>query len=188
MPKKFENELYRLGCTEPHLWLVKAVELNKSANLLWGRFLEDLVAFQNSEQLEEPFIGSTALMLYGLAVENLMKAGLTYRGQGTDKSQNFSLKSHNLIELGAQLEIPFSKEETELLERLENFVSWAGRYPIPLLAQGLYPREMEDGGQYALHGISSLDAERVGEIIDKVKAVIPTEEEAILSYVSSYKI
>lgn len=187
MPKKFANELYRLGCTEAYLWLVKAAELSKSANLLWVTYLEDLAAFQNGESIEEPFIGSTALMLYGLVIENLMKAGLTHSGQGINSSQNFSLKSHNLIELGAQLKISFSREETELLERLENFVSWAGRYPVPLLAEDLYPRQMEVGGQYALHGVSSLDVERVGKIIEKVKMALPTEEEAILRYVNNYK-
>lgn len=92
MPKRFANELHRLGCSEAHLWLVKAAELLKSANLLWLQFLDDSAAFQKGERIEEPFIGGTALMLYGLAVENLLKAGLAHRGQATTGTGSFGLK------------------------------------------------------------------------------------------------
>ena len=101
-------------------------------------------------------------------------------------SGNFSLKSHLLIGLSEQLGLSLSKDELEYLERLEHFIAWAGRYPIPLLAQDLYPRQMNDGGQYALYGVSTRDAEAIGLLIEKIKAVLPTEEEAILSYVRNY--
>lgn len=186
MPKRFANELHRLGCTEAHLWLTKAGELLKSANLLWQQFLEDLAAFQKGERIEEPFIGSTALMLYGLAVENLLKAGLAHQGKAVTVTGSFGLKSHELASLAEQLGLSVTDVEAELLERLEAFVSWAGRYPIPLIAQDLYPRSMSTG-QHAIHGVSSLDASRVNEIIEKIRVLLPSEEEAVLRYVHSYR-
>lgn len=187
MPKKFANEIYRLSCSEAYLWLCKAAELTKSANLLWVQFLDDLHAFEEGDKLEEPFIGGVALMLYGLVIENLLKAGLASRGFAQSGSGNFSLKSHRLIELSDQFGLSLSKDELEYLERLEHFIVWAGRYPIPLLAQGLYPRQMHTGGQYALYGVSTRDAEAIGLFIEKIKAVLPTEEEALLSYVRNYR-
>jgi hypothetical protein len=188
MPKEFANEIYRLGCSEEYLWLCKATELTKSADLLWAQFLDDLHAFQEGRKLEEPFIGSVALMLYGFAIENLLKAGLAARGLAQSGSGNFSLKSHLLIELSEQLGLSLSGEELQYLERLEHFIAWAGRYPIPLFAQDLYPRQMNDGGKYALYGASTRDAEAVRLLIDKIKAVLPTEEEALLSYARNYSV
>jgi hypothetical protein len=46
---------------------------------------------------------------------------------------------------------------------------------------------MNDGGQYALYGVSTRDAEAVGLLIEKIKVVLPTEEEALLSYVRNYR-
>ncbi len=186
MPKHFANELYRLGCSEAYLWLLKAAELLKSANLLWQQYLDDLAAFQKGERIEEPFIGGTALMLYGLAVENLLKAGLAHQGKAATASGAFGLKSHVLLSLGEQLGLSLSTIEAELLERLEAFVSWAGRYPMPLVAQDLYPRSFSTG-QHAIHGISSLDALQVNDIIEKIRVLLPTDEEALLRYVHSYR-
>lgn len=186
MPKRFANELYRLGCSEAHLWLVKAAELLKAANLLWQQFLDDLEAFQKGERQEEPFIGSTALMLYGLAVENLLKAGLAHQRKATTSNGSFGLKSHELAPLAEQLGLSLTDAEAELLERLEAFVSWAGRYPIPLVAQDLYPRSMSTG-QHAIHGVSSFDASEVNAIVEKIRVLLPSEEEAVLRYVHSYQ-
>lgn len=187
MPKQFANKIYKLSCSEAYLWLCKAAELTKSASLLWAQFLDDRHAFQEGRKLEEPFMGGVALMLYGLAIENLLKAGLAARGFAQSSSGNFSLKSHLLIELSGQLGLSLSKDEVECLERLEHFIAWAGRYPIPLLAQDLYPRQMHDGGQYALYGVSTRDAEAVKLLIERIKAVLPTEEEALLSYMHNYR-
>ena len=186
MPKKFANELYRLGCSEAHLWLAKATELLKAARLLWQQFLDDLAVFQKGEQLEEPFVGGPALMLYGLAVENLLKAGLAHQGKAVNGNGAFGLKSHGLVDLADQLGLSCTPAEIELLEKLETFVLWAGRYPIPLVAQDLYPRNLSTG-QHAIHGVSSLDATHVSEIIDKIYALLPSEEEAVLRYVDSYR-
>jgi hypothetical protein len=85
-------------------------------------------------------------MLYGLVVENLMKAGLAHRGQGHDNSQNLNLKSHDLIELGRKLEISFSNEETELLERLENFVEGVQEAILRVAQREMYDDPRVAGG------------------------------------------
>ncbi|WP_139198343.1 hypothetical protein [Syntrophus gentianae] len=175
-----------MSCSEAYLWICKANELIKSADLLWAQFFGDLKAFKEGSIKEEPFIGSTALMLYGFAIENLVKAGLAARGAATTRKATFALKSHQLIELFEQLGLSLSKNDMEYLERLEHFMVWAGRYPIPLTAQDLYPRQFCDGSHCALHFVSTKDAEAVLMLIERVKTVLPTEEEALLSYMDHY--
>jgi len=48
-----------------------------------------------------------------------------------------SLKSHNLVALAKQANVPVDGAETRLLERLTTIVTWAGRYPVSVGEDGL---------------------------------------------------
>lgn len=182
MPKRFANEQYRLACTEPYLWLRKARELRRTADLVWEQFVAEINAFTQGQDSPEPFTGDVAMMLYGLTIENLLKAGLAAKGCAVGANGNFKLKVHNLQALTSELSLAVSQAEAELLERLQHFIEWAGRYPIPLLAEGLYPREMLDGSKCALHGISTGDRLKIMAFIEKLSSALPTEDEALESY------
>jgi hypothetical protein len=65
------------------------------------------------------------------------------------------------------------------MERLENFIDWAGRYPIPLREEALYPRDLLDGSKGVIYGLSGMDQERVRALILRVQALLPTEEQAL---------
>jgi len=184
LPKHFANGSYRRACTEPLPWLTKARELRRSADLVWNLFASELQAFSNGgDDNGEPFTGSVAMMLYGFVFENLLKAGHAAKGVAIKADGNFALKGHTLEDFADELPMTLSAEERELLERLENFLVWAGRYPIPLYAQDLYPRSMADGSKAVLYGISSGDRMRIDTLITRIEAVLPTEDEALESYV-----
>ncbi|MNF63250.1 hypothetical protein D3C84_449470 [compost metagenome] len=184
LPKGFANDTYRKACAEPFPWLVKAREMWRAADLVWAQFSFELTAFASGgDDSREPFTGSVAMMLYALALENLLKAGLAAKGVAVGPNGNFALKSHKLEDLADGLALTLEPGERELMERLEHFLEWAGRYPIPLLAEALYPRAMLDGSKAAMYGLSSGDRARVDALLTKVHATLPTEEEALVRYV-----
>ena len=129
-PKSFANTKHRLGRSEAEAWLRKATELLKAADLLWAQFLDDLQAFSEDRKLDEPSIENQALMLYGFAIENLLKAGLIARGSVNTSPKNFSLTSHNLIELSDQFGLSLSDDELVRLQKLEEFIIWKSRHII----------------------------------------------------------
>jgi len=165
MPKHFADERYRLACSEPYLWIRKAREVRRAADSL------------------EPFFGAVALMLYGFAVENLLKAGITNQGNAVNTNGDFKVNKHSLQDFAIQLSIPLSPEESELLERLETFIRWAGRYPIPLHADALYPRNLVDGSHSVMYGVSSLDKKAIIALLQKIEDALPSEDQALEQYV-----
>lgn len=182
MPKHFANERYRLACAEPYLWMRKAREVRRAADLLWVQFIEEIREFTSGKISPEPFFCDVAMMLYGLAMENFLKAGLAAKGLATLPNGNFGQKSHDLLALANDFGITFSAVETELVERLQHFVEWVGRYPIPLYSVGLYPRELIGGGKGALYGVSTGDGDRIAELLRKIESYLPTEDEALENY------
>lgn len=172
MPKHFSHEKYEDACSDPFMWIRKAVELRKAADVVWADFLSTLEAFQKSDDLENPFTGQVAIMLYGLAIENHLKAGLVAAGKGKNSSGEFNIKSHKIIDLAIKLGLQCSPEEYELLERLEHHITWAGRYPIPLDVKDLYPRDLATGGSAAIYGYSTHDRSRIEAIIHKIEAIV----------------
>lgn len=186
--KRFAQETFRLACTDPYLWMEKAKEVRRAAEVLWKCFLDEISKFTKGDTVPEPFFGQTVMMLYGLVVENLLKAVLVKKGVALTKSGQFALRSHNLQQLTCDAGLRISAAEAELLERLQLFVEWAGRYPIPLQEENLYPRQMVDGGGGALHGISTADRGKVVKLVERIETLLPDEEQAVVNYVRSYRV
>lgn len=184
LTKKFANQIYSAACAEPFLWVEKAREMHLAADLLWDNFHTESAKYLNGEEYTyKPFIGSVAMMLYAFTLENLLKACLVAKGCAIQKNGNFGLKGHELEDFANDLSVNLDQEERELLERLEVFLSWAGRYPIPLYKDNLYPREMFDGGKGRMDILSSGDRARIDGMITKIREFLPDENTMIESYV-----
>ena len=74
----------------------------------------------------QPGLFATAFLLFGYAIENLLK-GLIVQAGG-------NRTGHNLSELAKEAKVmnELDKDEQELLKRLTVHVRWAGRYPVAL--------------------------------------------------------
>jgi hypothetical protein len=57
MTKRFANEKYRLACAEPYLWMCKANEVRRAADILWQQFIKELSAYTSGIHSLEPFFG-----------------------------------------------------------------------------------------------------------------------------------
>jgi hypothetical protein len=121
-----------------------------------------------------PDIYSVPCLLGGLAVENLLKGRLIATGQPPIKNGRFTLDTHNLPELARKGAVDLTAEEWTLLERLQQFVRWGGRYPIPREVEAMRPREFPDGGVRPLtSGWALKDYEDIAKLIAELRGFFP---------------
>jgi hypothetical protein len=123
-------------------WRSVASHLMGTAVLIWpaiergfADFMDERTRSQGEEGLRHrgPFY-----VLAGLSIENLLKAVIiqarSARGEPIIAGKKLvgDLKTHDLVLLARRAGIEVSKVEEDLLVRLKQYVTWAGRYPIPL--------------------------------------------------------
>jgi hypothetical protein len=80
-----------------------------------------------------------ALMLGGYATETLLKMVLVAQHEVrpfSQRAKDFLPTTHDLLKLATDAKLRANKGERETLKSLSRFTTWAGRYPIPLLANG----------------------------------------------------
>lgn len=138
-----------------------AWSLKRTAEILWNTVEKDmatLLAVIDDDEVEkynstaEPGIEKVFMFIAGLAIENLIKALCITREGALDKRGGFrnNLTTHKLLNLLEDAGIPLSDEENDLAERLEQYVLWAGRYPIPRKYDDMLPRTDPNGGYGSL--------------------------------------
>ncbi len=93
--------------------------------------------------------GRVSVLILAYAVENLIKANLAAGGhQVVNKEGNLRgpFKSHNLRQLANYADLEMSNDEAKLLDYLQGFLVWGGRYPIPASVKGYLENEPPDLG------------------------------------------
>jgi len=137
-PKAVWDEQHQLLAAMPFAWVLKADELFTAF---------ELVVAKEAESLNQPpQLSSVAYMLAGFAVEVLMKGVLVQEGSAVDLKGRFTLDSHDLLKLAERAALTLSDDESRLLERLQEYLTWAGRYPVPLTSEPMRPRALPGGG------------------------------------------
>jgi hypothetical protein len=152
------REKISLGVS-PDRWLAKARQLRKSSKLLFVEYERE--HFDFDEKFErDPSItdgfpdDSVVVLLLGFAVENLLK-GLFVAMTATVTGNVKSLKEleipgapHELEPVadavGRLLPMKFSDGERELLQVLEHYIRWWGRYPSATHIDNIFPTQ-DDG-------------------------------------------
>lgn len=132
--KMLENNC---GCDQDKAdaWGRFADGLRTAAEVLWTTRSQardhsgEPVEPQN-EQLDTP-----ATMLYGFALENLIKGYLIKKHGGFSKarsSHGVAWSRHRIHDLATATGFSLDDNQRLLLKSLEAFIRWAGRYPVPL--------------------------------------------------------
>lgn len=143
MDDKASQEIYRL-LNSPHKWHANADKLKRCATLLFKAFItarnlseEEQFTTQDTE------IDDVATLLFGLAMENSLKAALLKEGQvkikadGTIDWKSEGAGYHDLLGICRLLKsVNLNADQENLMERLSAFVYWAGKYPTPLNRNG----------------------------------------------------
>lgn len=120
-----------------HHWGSKAHKLKHCADLLFKAFLEARsLTDEEQSETEDSNIDDVATFLYGLAMENILKAALLKKGvaktrpDGTLDWGAEGASDHDLLGMcGSLKSIELNADQKKLMERLSAFVYWAGKYP-----------------------------------------------------------
>ncbi len=140
-PKEAWDDQYHLQAQNAIGWVMKA-----DALILGFEILPPAETSLLESRERPPRLSSVAYMLAGYAVEVLLKARVIQQKSAMDEKGKFALRSHNLIVLAESATFEITNEEARLLERLEAFVTWAGRYPMPVNSDDMRPRPLGNDG------------------------------------------
>ena len=139
MNDEHSKTIFKLLNNHTH-WQSKARKLKHCADLLFNAFLA-AKALSDEEQSEtqDSEIDDVATLLYGMAMEDILKAALLKEGiakkqpDGTVKWGAEVATKHDLLGMYCLLQAGhLDAGQEKLMERMSAFVFWAGKYPTPL--------------------------------------------------------
>lgn len=177
--------------TRPHYWLMSSIYLKHSADILLSHMRTHsdepvMLTFENSfgrlsskidtvDMIFRPY-----MFLAGLSIENLLKAICLFidSGQVDTKTGTLSGKilssKHNLRSLATRICLNQGTDLIDLdeiggfLDKLQQFILWAGRYPVPRHSSQLQSLEFDlelDSGQVdSVHGNLMEIMRRIGGV------------------------
>jgi len=150
MPQRTREEIKKLSTrfslnVTPWDWLKKAQVLRNASNQLFVCFEKDRLAYDESFEQNpsfdlEPPDDSVLMMLFGFAIENLLKglyvSTLTNAKRPRRVSELEVSRRHEMADIAKKVEVAlgeqFSESEINLLTGLEHMIVWRGRYPSPV--------------------------------------------------------
>jgi len=114
------------------------------------------------------------MLLVGLAFENAIIGILIGRNpalvtRNKIESEILGSRGHGIAE-GAKKLIRLTSQQLQLLERIEEYLFWAGRYPLPLKS-GIFI----NSGVQELRTFRSDDPASVNKMFDELVAVLERE-------------
>ena len=169
-PKDAWDEQHLLLAESPIAWVLRA-------DALIAAF--DILAHADEKALESgddsPCLSSVTYMLAGFAIEVLLKGLLVQKASPLNANGRFVINSHHLVELVKEADFSLIEGEPRLLEKLEEFLTWAGRYPIPLTSERMRPRTTPSGGfaPRRYHNLGE-DWPAVRSLFERLKQALPT--------------
>lgn len=146
---------FELKVTSDAAWGLQGRRLKNAGDILFAKFSDDanrLVMGQAvATELNNLELLTTASLLYGLALENMIK-GIIVQQRAPSASEVFALfgksSGHNLGDLAEKASFVLSKDERDLLNRLSAYVEWAGRYPVAKKMEKMTLRQKAVTGEW----------------------------------------
>lgn len=135
------EETYELVGTDPAAWLEQALGMKIAADPVLESLTDLFGSFRNQPDVRLKKIAYVRayMLLMGYAFENLIKAIAAKRGLldmnpnlSFDKSFKREKGGHGLTASTGSLDLEMSASEEAYLRRLEEYLHWAGRYPVSL--------------------------------------------------------
>ena len=143
MEQKFYDEQFELRALEPKIWALTARRLKLAADMIFNAYSKDCEKFIQGispSELPNLELAGSATMLYGLALENIIKA--IYIDENPEVVENGRLikwhgGGHNQIAIIQDTSVSLDTQQNDLVKRMSAFVVWAGRYPIPMKSNAM---------------------------------------------------
>ena len=164
---------YERKARNPAIWRDHALALREVAGLLWNHIEHAPAGEEKARRIFA--IGHTAMMLEGLAVENLAKAVLVKKEPGVvAKGKWAGGRGHDLPKLFERIGLQFElNDEKDLAVRLTAYVKWAGRYPVSLDFEEEIPTITEHAyGIPPGHYYSTGDREKVDALWKRLEVAL----------------
>ena len=134
---------------DPEDWGATAWNLRTAADVLFEAYGETYEPGGEPVQPQNQDLDSPASMLYGCAMENMIKGYLIRMHGGFEQARaanQCAWDRHQISKLAVATRIPVSREQELLLRSLEAFIVWAGRYPISMKRdQFTIPKQFQPG-------------------------------------------
>jgi hypothetical protein len=165
------DERYQLLGRESLQWLEKAQGLRYCSGILKTHLLEIVKTPPASRRIETLGVVSSAMLLLGLAFENLIKGVKVAENPNLVGQDRFNISSWRRNDAGhgikalAQSVVTLTSDEEELLDRLQESILWAGRFPIPLTSN----RYHDSHSPVNKHQLSTADFEIADQLFDKLE-------------------
>lgn len=168
------EELYELSGSEALIWLEKAQGLRYCAGILKDKLVEMWNETSPvSRRVETLGVVSSTMLLLGLAFENLIKGVYVARKPALvdrirlDRSLWQTDGGHGIRDFAKSL-MRLEPDEEELLDRLQEYVVWAGRFPVPTKA-GRYHQNLSPVNK---HQFSTADFDTADRLFGKLKELL----------------
>lgn len=170
------EELFETIGKDSGAWLSQAKQMKMGADTILPMLQNELLiapVFPGTQQRRLAFIDSY-MLLTGLAFENVIKGILIGRQPTLVTKERIESgilcrKGHGIAE-GAKGIISLNAQELKLLKRIEEYLFWAGRYPLPLKFGIYFNSETQE-----LRSYRSDDPASVDRIFEKLVTVLEQE-------------
>ena len=195
---QWDLDHFRLA-QQPGMWLMTAEGLLGAAALIYfsaaeqaGRY--EIAETAAAERAQAAFASSAdevvveavdeteprflpAFMMYGFAIENLLKGIMVMRNPSLVNDERIGVPStHNLAHLAQQAGYTPTANETRLLDALSTITTWSGRYPVALNLREFSPVGIDKEAAVRRH------AEAHGAtviLVEKLKALLATRASTV---------
>ena len=166
------DELYKVVGSDPQRWVEKSQGLLYCARVLIDQLASIWQFPSHSRTLETLGLFDSILLLLGFALENLIKGVYISNNPGIvndgklDRSEWKYEGGHGILKYAGKL-LKLEPDEVDLLVRLQEYIVWAGRYPIPTKSSRYH--ESKSAGRNVLYPKEDFEvAERLfNKLLDK---------------------
>lgn len=177
---KKRNTVFPLVGRDPYSWIMRANRLKLSADTLLPHLIQAMQSRLIEDGEKQLAYMESFMMLTGFSFESLIK--------GIDIAKNPSLVSeeelntriwssrggHGISNFARKI-IHLSADELDLLERLEEHIVWAGRYPIPKTAE-THSRATEERNRRRFH---SDDPKLINKLFEQLSKILLEEADKL---------
>ncbi len=133
------DSLFEATAADPNAWLESARSLKLGARPLFEQLTKLLQSAGSRGDIRVEILGyvRASMLVLAVACESLLKAVAARRGLIAVRNKRLNLDpslsargGHGLTEIARNLRLDLTRDEIDLLRRLEEYLVWAGRYPV----------------------------------------------------------
>jgi hypothetical protein len=181
MSDEFLKKQFDLGAESAGAWALSARRLKRGGDLLFDAYAADLDAMGSGVsplELANLEVVGPATLLFGLAIENILKAIIIDRDPQpvNDGKLRGWPAAHDLLRLADFAAIEFDDRQKDLVRRIGAFVEWAGRYPVPKKATKLPVKQIAINRPYMPLPLQPCERPLFAELFWKLWATVVIAE------------